>query len=316
MGGAQTALTIRNFQQQTDIPRMIQIRIAIEQADQLGDDTSEASLLAQFNWPGHDPALDRWVVEAGGTDGFVGYAWTFAQSPRRSIIHIGVHPTWRRRGIGSQLLEQVNRRAKGKGAVEIVAGARAKSIAGHAFLQARAFLPVGTNRFFTAPADTSVDPPIWPQGFVVKSLAELGDLTAVVAGSNGCYTDMWGHRENTEPLTVAHLQENMQKFPTSYDPAGIFVLFAPDGTVAGLSFSRYEQENGSRVIDSPGVVPLYRHLALQRPLVQTSMRWLDQQAPGETDLYTFGDFVEAVEIYEALGFMLTPEQQLTEYLLT
>lgn len=313
MRATQAEIIIRNFQIEHDIPSMVQLRVDIEEADQLGDATSEESLRAQFNWPGHEPALDRWVAEAVDTNGVVGYAWTFAQSPRRSIIHVGVDPAWRRRGIGRRLLDAANRRAKAKGAHEMVSGARAKSAAGHAFLRANQFTAVGTNRFFTATA-SSVEPPIWPQGFVIKSLAELGDLTPVVAAGNGCYADMWGHRENTESLTVEYLQETMARFPDSYCPNGIFVLFAPNDEVAGLAFSRFEKKNDRGVIDSPGVVPKYRHLALHRPLVQQCRRWLNEQASAECHLWTYGDYAEAVAIYEELGFILEPENQLTEYL--
>lgn len=62
-------------------------------------------------------------------------------------------------------------------------------------------------------------------------------------------------------------------------------------------------------------MPPYRHLALQRPLVQLGMQRLQQQAVSEYHLYTYGDFVEAVQIYEELGFVLTPEKHLIEYLL-
>lgn len=311
---AERTWSVRAFQLTTDIPRMLQLRIDIEAADQLGDDTGEGSLRAQFDWLGHDPEQDRWVVEVAGEDGFVGYAWTFAQSPQRSIIHVGVHPAWRRQGLGTELLSRTLARAEQKAATQIVAGARAKSAAGHAFLAARNFTPVGTNRFLAAPVETHLESPMLPKGFSIQSLAELGDVAPVVAGSNGCFDDMWGHRENTELLTAEEFTERMAQFPDSYFPAGIFVLFAPDGEVAGICFNRFEDDGQRRSIDSPGVIPKYRHLGLQRPLVQRSMQWLSQQGTGEYHLMTFGDFEEAVKIYKALGFVLTPENELTEYL--
>ncbi len=54
---------------------------------------------------------------------------------------------------------------------------------------------------------------------------------------------------------------------------------------------------------------------LLRPFVQLSMQWLSQQGAGETHLYTWGDFEEAVQIYHELGFVLTDDNHLIEYLL-
>lgn len=233
---------LRTFDPAQDIPKMVQLRIEIEEADQVGADTSEASLRAQFNYPGQDPTSDRWVVEAEGAEGFIGYAWTFAQSPMRSINHVAVHPAWRRQGIGTALMQAAIARARVKGTAQVVSGRIAKLEGSHAFLTLHGYQPVGNNRFFIAPANTIVDKPVWPVGFTMKSLTELdGDLEPVVRASNACYADMWGHRENTELLTVTYLQETMTRFAGSYDPAGIFVLFAPDGDVAGLCFSRVEK---------------------------------------------------------------------------
>ena len=87
-------------------------------------------------------------------------------------------------------------------------------------------------------------------------------MAVLVTGSNGCYTDMWGHRENTKPASIAHFQESIAKYPDFYVPEGIFVLFAPDGAVAGICFNRLDREERQKVLDSPGIVPAYRHLGL------------------------------------------------------
>jgi mycothiol synthase len=206
-------------------------------------------------------------------------------------------------------------RAQEKGTRQIVSGARATQKAGQEFLKANHFVAVGNNRFMKAPANTPIEAPRWPKGFVLRTFAELGDVAALVAGSNGCYTDMWGHRENVEPASMAHFQENMTKSPDYYVAEGIFVLFAPDGEVAGICFNRLDREAQQKVIDSPGIVPAYRHLGLHRALVQASMHWLDTQAEGMFHLDTWGDFAEAVQIYEELGFRLDEANHLLEYLL-
>ncbi len=308
---------IRSLNPDQDIPLLVQLRTEIEAADQSGANTSEAGLRAQFEWPGHDPRQDRWVIETPDNSGsFIGHGWTFAQSPQRSILEVAVHPQWRRQGLGRKLLEKALTRVREKGAHQIVAGARAKQKAGQAFLAAQQFVPVGHNRFMKAPANTPIETPLWPEGFQVRTFAELGDVAYLVAGSNGCYADMWGHRENTEPASIAHFQESMAKWPDYYVPAGIFVLFAPDGEVAGICFNRVGEGTKDKVLDSPGIVPAYRHLGLHRPLVQASMHWLNAQTDGMFHLDTWGDFDEAVQIYQELGFTLIEDNHMIEYLLT
>lgn len=308
-------LRLRSLSSEQDFSALLRLLVEIEEADQAGTNTSEAGLRSQFNWPDHDPRQDRWVVEALDTPGkLIGHSWRFAQSPQRSILGGAVHPQWRRQGLGQQLLAAAIARSQEKGALQIVSGARAKQKAGQAFLEANRFAAVGHNRFMKAPGDTPVAVPHWPAGFSLHTFAELGDVAYLVAGSNGCYTDMWGHRENVEPATIAHFQENMTKHPDLYVPEGIFVLFAPDGDVAGICFNRVDIDNQSKVLDSPGIAPAYRHMGLHRPLVQASMHWLNTQAEGIFHLDTWGDIAEAVHIYEELGFRLDETNHLIEYL--
>lgn len=309
-------LQLRTVNPDQDFSALVQLLTEIEATDQAGSNPSAAGLRAQFAWPGHDPRQDRWVIESPTAPGkLIAHGWLFAQSQQRAILGGAVHPQWRRQGLGRQLLSTAIARAQAKGARQIVAGARAKQKAGQAFLAASQFVQVGHNRFMKAPADTPIETPVWPAGFTVRTFAELGDVAVLVAGSNGCYTDMWGHRENTEPASIAHFQESLAKYPDFYVPEGIFVLFAPDGAVAGICFNRLDREDQQKVLDSPGIAPAYRHLGLHRPLVQASMQWLNTQADGMFHLDTWGDFDEAVQIYEELGFTLADENHLLEYLL-
>lgn len=206
-------------------------------------------------------------------------------------------------------------RAKTKGVHQIVANAWTKQQAGQAFLDVCGFMPAGHNRFMKAPAATPIATPIFPAGFVLRSYSELDDIAALVAGSNGCYADMWGHREYTEPATIARFHAAIARSPEEYPPEGIFVIFAQNGEIAGICFNRVEGEEQKKVLDSPGIVPAYRHLGLHRPLVQASMYWLNTQADGMFHLDTWGDFTEAVLVYAELGFTLDEANHLIEYLL-
>lgn len=245
----------------------------------------------------------------------IGYSWSFAQSDRRTIVQGAIHPDWRRQGVGARLLAlHINKLAVSE-EQQIVSGARANNPAAIAFLESKGFQPVGNNRFFKSSGDLQINKPAWLDGFTVKSCEELGSLHWIVEGSNACYSDMWGHRENIEPLTIDYVEELQAKYPDLYDPAGIFIIFDQVNKLAGICFCRIQGPNKTKIIDSPGVIPTYRHLDLWRPLIQNSMLWLNQQADGDFHLNTFGDFDSAVKVYLDMGFELSPENHLIEYLL-
>ena len=317
MSNPSEIITIRLFRPDADVPPLVALLTTIAAGDRTGVMVDEATVRSQLAWLGHDPTRDRWVAETpGDSSQFIGHAWVFAQSPQRSILYAAVDPAWRRQGIGSALLAQAIDRTREMGASQIVSATRAGRAAADAFLRRHGFLPAGHPRTFTAPAALPRPEPAWPPGYTLRTLAEVGDLNLWAEACNSCYRDMWGHRENTEPATAAHHAELMRTYPDFFNPAGIFLLFAPDGSLAGVCSGRVEGGEagaaGVRVIDSPGVAPVYRHLGLQRPLVLACLRWLSDLGPGDYRLETWGDSEEAVAIYRDLGF--TVEDDTVEYL--
>jgi GNAT superfamily N-acetyltransferase len=310
---SQSLFRVRLFDPEFDIPGLVTLKTEIEAVDQAGTNTSEAAVRAQMKWLGHDPSKDRWVaVSPDAPDKFIGHAWIFAQSPKRSILSVSVHPDWRRKGLGNLLLNQALIRAKELGAIQIVSSTEANNVVGDAFLKYHGFSAVGHNRFFFAPGEMIHTKPIWPAGYAVRSFAEVNDLSVLVEVCNRCYETMWGHRENTELSTVEFYDELMKQYPELFSPEGIFLLFGPDKRVVGICCCRVE--DSQKVIDSPAIVPELRQLDLLRPLVLTSMHWLSTKPGGNFQLQTWGDSEHAVEIYRELGFTLDDKNHSVEYL--
>lgn len=307
MGRACTFL-IRPFDRATDIPAFVRLRREIEEADHAGNDVSEKAALSTLAWPGHDPSLDRWTawIEEDPVC-MAGYAFTWAQSPERSIVYASVRPGLRRRGIGSRLMEAALMRSIEVGSAHATSAVEASNEAGASFLSGRGFSAAGENRFLKAGADIGTPEPVWPAGFTVRDFASVGDLHVLAEALNGCYGDMWGHTENTPGVVDAdYLERELETRPEFHDPCGIFLAFGPEGDVAGIVAALRRPSGDGRepdlVIDSPGVVPRHRSLGLQRQLTLTAMRWLRDGCPAPVSLETFGDSPEAFAIYAGLGF--------------
>lgn len=320
----QTHWQIRLFNPAADFAQLLALRRELEALEPTGNDTSEEGLRAMLKIRGHDPAQDRWVVTTlAEPEKLLAHAWLFAQSQERIVTSIHVHPAWRRQGIGSALLATMVARARRAGATHVTGGRWEPAMPAHHFLTHHGFAPVGHNRFFVAPADVPLPAPVWPTGYTVRTFAEVQDLALLAEVCNLCYHDMWGHAENVAgAVDEVRLAEGMRVSPAHYNPDAIFIVFAPDGDVAGVCFGRvYGYENNDPatgrpklVVDSPGVVPAQRHWGLQRPLTLTTMHWLrNTVGAGPIQLHTYGDQEAAVAIYHALGFVLEPNSHLIEY---
>ena len=318
-GPIEDQYAVRPFIRGRDLAGLVQLRIDIENVDHAGNDVSETAVIETLNWPGHDPQKDRWVIEKPGGHGeLTGHAWARAQSPERIVVYVAIHPDWRRKGLGTTLLERALTRAVEMGATHVTVAADIKNKGADGFLLRNGFQHAGNNRFMRAPAGIPLAEPQWPDGFTVRSYTEVQKLSTLVEAFNRCYGDMWGHRENTKgAMNEEYLAERMKKNPQHYNPDGLLIVFAPDGEVTGVCVAVLGpqpegKDNGREmIVDSPGVVPEQRHLGLQRPLTLTAMRWLRSHGPGAINLETYGDGEDAVRIYENLGFIM--EEHYIEY---
>lgn len=299
---------IRLFNRDRDIPGLVQLRLDVEAYDHAGNDTSESALIETLDWPGHDPQKDRWVLEAPEDPGrLIGYAWARLQSQERVVIYVAVHPDWRRKGMGRELLGHALARALEHGANHVTSAIDARNRGAEEFLVRNGFEHVGDNRFMQAPAGIPLAEPAWPVGYEVRSFAEVKELSTLVEAFNRCYRVMWGHMENTKgAMNDNSLAGLMKSYPDQFIPKGIFIAFAPDGELAGVCAAKlgakvkgHERE---KIVDSPAVAPAHRQMGLLRPLTLTAMGWLRGHGSGPIRLETYGDSEAAAEIYAALGF--------------
>ena len=311
-GKNETALSVRKLNTQTDFPKLAILATAIEAVDQAGNDTQEDSLRAAA-WK------RRWVIENPADPGqLVGHGWIGLQSPTRSYLYLAVHPAWRRTGVGRLLLEYGLGPGRPPEVEEVLVPITVSNKVGEAFLRKHGFQPTGHNRILTAREGVAFAEPLWPRDYMVRNYVEIDDPYILVEAHNRCYSDHWGHYENSQELTVEKLAEWMKGYPLAFIPEGIFLLFAPDGDLAGLSYGRLSestdlQGNRTHIVDSPGVAPFYRYLQLQRPLTLLTIQWLKSQGEGPLELHCFGEDEETIEIYRSLGFDLAEKNDSVDW---
>jgi mycothiol synthase len=295
-------LPIRSFSPEQDIPQLLSLYAAVEAADQEGMEISEQALRARLNLPGHDPLLDRWVIEAPDDPQSLIASALITVSPGATAAdaNILVHPDWRHHGAGEVLLSRIIERAGMHGVDSIRFYANSRNDAALAFLHKHGFVPQGAYTELSLAEDVRLPPVIWPFGYTLRTYAEVQDISILTQAMNLSYIPLWGHQEVTEA--------EMSSWLPNFNQQGLFLVFSEKGRVIGVSRVEPSPERSSKngvptgYIDAPGVVPQHRRLDLYRALVLTGVRWLRLQGYGFVEMESWGDKLEVLKMYRELGF--------------
>jgi mycothiol synthase len=295
-------LSIRSFSADEDIPRLLSLYTAVDTVDQEGNEASEQTLIAQLNLPGHDPAQDRWVIDApDGSPSLIASALIrLAPGTDVADANIIVHPDWRHRGMGGALLSRVIDRAHTLKAHSVQIFANAIHVDASAFLQKHGFILQGAYTELRMNEFTHLPPVIWPYGYSMRPFSQVQDLSILTQAMNLSYIPLWGHREVTEAEMASWLPE--------FNQAGLFLVFSEKGRVIGISRVELSPERTQKnaiptgYIDAPGLVPQHRRLDLYRALLLTGIYWLRNQAQELIEMESWGDKLEVLKMYRELGF--------------
>jgi mycothiol synthase len=301
------ALIYRRFDLQGDLAALVGLLKDVEQADHAGEQVTEAALREQLTWSGQDPALNIWVVTLTDSASLVGYGM-IQKTPNdaNADLHIAVHPTWRCQGIGSQLFAHLLERASELDSRALRAYVPIQNEGASLFVHLHGFEPVST---YTRLSLTGMQPfptPTLPQGFTTRSYDQIERVDLYTEALNRSYEGYWGHLQST--------QEEVARLLPHLNHAGIFLLFAPDGTIAGTCRTdlseQLTRERGAptALIDAPGIVVRYREANLALPLLLTAIHWLLPQHPATLELEAWGEAPGTLARYRSLGFTATKEE--------
>jgi mycothiol synthase len=203
MAAPLTGLVLRPSPGLSDVPQMLRILTAGNEADGVDERESEAGLA---NWlthpsPGFNPADDVVVAEVEGEA--VGYGWTFwvdATDGGRDYVTRGyVHPAWRRRGVGTAILERNEARLRAVAAShDTERPQRLGSFADErrpgavALVTSHGYEPV---RFFfnmLRPTLEEIEAPPLPDGLELRLVTDRAGYRRLFDADAEAFMDHWG----------------------------------------------------------------------------------------------------------------------------
>jgi mycothiol synthase len=274
----------------------------VESVDHDGEDTSEGYLRAALTWPNYRPDRDVWVAEVDGK--LAGYGVAFEQPSQRCTIYAVVHPLYRQRGLGGQLLELVLSRAREFGSKSILVYANEHNKSSNLFLRHRGFEQVGSSGVMKLTGHVEHSPAEFPAGFTLRKYSKVNDPLLLLSALNECYFGMWGHGYNANPTEEERRSPRFLKY---YDAEDILLLFDEKNSIVGICSLKSQggqEVDGelSDLLDGPGIIQQYREQGYQRPFVLAGIEHLREKGRRPVTLQFYGDSEDALNIYRSLGF--------------
>jgi mycothiol synthase len=251
-------------------------------------------------WPNFDPDQNVWVAEWNGE--FVGFGQILPRPARFTGMYVVVHPSQRRKGLGTTLFSLTLDRDRETACKKILIYAVGHNTGSNAFLQQLGFEVLGTSGVMVAPVAELPSVEI-PAGYRIRYYADLRDPALLTQALDQCYKGMVGHNQN---VTSA------DRYLHYHGEEGIHLLFDAHerliGVCAGKPQGKTDERGLSDLLDAPGLIKEYRQRGFQHFLTLAVMRWLRGKGTRPITLEYWGDDEQALAIYRGLGFGLVNEQ--------
>ena len=262
-----------------------------------------ASLDALRTVPEHPdmhPSHNLFFAEAAGQ--VVGYAELWRSPERtRGVGRVLVHPQWRRRRLGTELLQRISQRARVSGANRLDVGVAAQSEGAQRFLEARGFRAVHYSWHMQLPDVTAAPAPRSPVGYQRRSFVPSQDEPTSAQIENASFQDEWEFM----PVPVGEI-EGFVRSPSFRADGVIYALH--QGQVMGECWTWIDRDSMEQTGGPRGdawclcVHPEHRGRGLGRALLLSSVHWLRRQGMTCAGLCVDGANERARRLYESVGF--------------
>ncbi len=308
-----TGLKVRPFGIDADVSPLLHLLAEAEAVDG-GELLSEEQVRVYLSLPNHNPETDRWVVaHPDDEDVLIAHAELLLPSETDDRRVAGgtlvVHPRWRRQGLARTLFSRVEERLEQpKNVDELRFYLDPRHDGAVAFATLQGFKPNSADTYTEMHAvltDVTAQP-VLPEGFTLLSYQEVDHLATLVEALNRGFEGLLGHHRTTETEFAPHLAK--------LDQDGLFLLFAPDGSVAGTVGAELAsdptEQSGVRAgrVDAPGGVPERRSLGLYQALLLSGVAYLKRRNAVRAELKSWGDAAETLQLYTSLGFAVRHKQ--------
>jgi len=296
MAGAKNlSITIRNYRPE-DFEALVELVTAVPAADKSDKAASRQALKEQLSKPDREPQRDLFLAEEEGTP--VGYVNILGSvESGRFILEGQVHPSQRRRGIGTMLLKRAIAHSQALGA-RIVQIPLLDEMTGGRLLAEKEGFSVARGYWHMELEGEVAEVPFPPQ-FACRHFMP-GDEQTLAEIHNRVFGASWGFR----PYSVADVRYRVQM--SCCRPEGIFFATYGDAVV-GYCWTRVEQGYGTEEAVSGtvwllGVDSHYRRCGLGRALLATAVRYLRSLGITKVGLSVDGRNLSAIAMCEGLGF--------------
>jgi mycothiol synthase len=307
-------LVLRPWRGMADIPPMVDVAHAANDADGIDERTSPEELHNYFKRANDhfDPARDLVVVAVAGQ--VIGYGWSgwidTTDGLREVRVSGYVHPAWQHRGIGTRLLGWLEERARGIAAehpteapIFYATWSPEERAGKRALLQRAGYVPVRTfYEMLRAPLD-AVDVAPMPDGLEVRPIAtERAALRRLFDADAEAFRDHWGGFAADDATFEEWLGD------PKFDPSLCVVAWDGDEIAGAVINTISEHENAAfhrarGWLDSVFVRRPWRRRGLGQAIVARSLVALRERGMTEAMLGVDADNpTGAVGVYERAGF--------------
>ena len=250
-------------------------------------------LAAVLGQPGQDMEQNCMLALQDGAP--VGYAMVVPELPiERIVLDSGVHPDYRRGGVGSRLLEWGIARGQELGAQRAHTSVGENSHEAWAFLERHGYTPL--RHYWEVRWEGAEIPVRLPKGVSLRTY-EDGDAALLADVQNAAFSNQWGYNPNTAEQVAYKV--DMERSSRE----GVLFLMRGD-QAAGFCWTRLDGPPDNRVgiIWMVGVHPEHQGHGLGRIITTSGINHMLRQGVQAVELSVDSANTPARELYLSLGF--------------
>jgi mycothiol synthase len=204
-----------------------------------------------------------------------------------------VRPDWRRRGLGTELLQAAEATADGP----LHVWSHGNLAGAQAFAMRQGYAPVRELWLMTRSLTQPLPQTRFPDGFSIRPFRPGEDDATWLAVNAAAFA----HHPEQGAWTSTDLSQRIQE--PWFDASG-FLLLVDDttGALAGFHWTKVHADVDAGEVYVVGVAPQYQGRGLAKPLTLAGLAHLRDHGLPTVMLYVDGDNTAAVRTYSGLGF--------------